>query len=86
MLIFMLSSTHLLRRWGTMNVYRFSMALLPPTFGLLPVLNYLARRADEGKDGFIFAAVHLVIITIWALNGLAFRECALFFFFTGGHN
>jgi len=77
MLLFMLSSAFLLDRWGSLCVYRFSMALLPPTFALLPVLNYLARMEYVGKNGFAFWIVHAAVITLWALNGLAFPATAV---------
>ncbi|KLO06630.1 MFS general substrate transporter [Schizopora paradoxa] len=77
MLLFMFSSTYLLNRWGSLRVYRFSMALLPLTFGLLPVLNFLARSEGAGKNSAAFVLVHFLVITMWALNGLAFPATAV---------
>ncbi|KLO06636.1 MFS general substrate transporter [Schizopora paradoxa] len=77
MLLFMFSSAYLLNRWGSLSVYRTAMALWPATFGLLPVLNYLARREDAGKDGLAFVIVHAVVVSMWALSGLAFPAAAV---------
>jgi MFS family permease len=74
----MLPFSALTKRFGKLNVYRFSIFAWIPTILLFPFLNRIARAG--GKDGVLWYVVLFTLWTVWSATGWGWSK--LFFFFT----
>lgn len=63
----------LVRRWGPKRMYMAGMASFVPLFGLLPVINALARQSGHASP-LVWVAL-LVQLALYIMMDMAFSMC-----------
>jgi MFS family permease len=71
-LVTMLPFSTLTKRFGKLNVYRFSIFAWIPTILLFPFLNRIARAG--GEDGVLWYVVLFTLWTTWSATGWAWSK------------